>query len=240
MKKLGLLLVIIFCATPFFAQNKEGRKRDGDISEQRDVRDFTRIDTELAADIYIKQGDTFSFKAEASEQALEHTITRVKDGKLLIAKQSNWKFWNEFERIHIYITMPSLDDLVCSGAGNVVLQGHWTGAKLRIQLEGAYNLSALDVEIEDLKATLNGVGNIDLGGKAPKANLTLNGTGTIDAYDMVVQNARCSVNGVGKLACNVSDELVADVSGMGSVRYRGEPKNVRSSVSGLGKVKAER
>ena len=239
MNKIGLLLAFLFCATPFFAQNKE-KKRDGDASEQRELRDFTSIDTELAADIYIRQADTFSFVAEASQEALDRMITRVKDGKLLIAKQSNWKLWNEFERIHIYITVPSLDDLLFSGAGNVVLKGHWTGKKMRIKLEGAYNLTALDVAIEDLKVVLDGVGNIDIGGKAPKAQLTLNGTGTIDAYDLTIQNARCAVNGVGKLECNVSDELIADVSGMGSVRYRGEPKNVRSSVSGLGKVKAEK
>ena len=38
----------------------------------------------------------------------------------------------------------------------------------------------------------------------------------------------------------INAAVVADVSGMGSVRYRGEPKNVRSSVNGLGKVKAEK
>lgn len=239
MNKIGLLLAFVLCATPFFAQNKE-RKREGDASEKRELRDFTNIDTELAANIYIRQADSFSFVAEASEEALEHMITRVKDGKLLIGKQSNWKLWNELERINIYMTVPSLDDLICSGAGNVVLKGHWTGQKMRIKLEGAYNLTASDVEIEDLKVVLDGVGNIDIAGKAPKAQLTLNGTGTIDAYDLTVQNARCAVNGVGKLECNVIEELIADVSGMGSVRYRGEPKNVKSSVSGLGKVKAEK
>jgi hypothetical protein len=239
MNKIGLLLLFVLCSTPFFAQNKE-KNRDGDASEQREVRDFTRISTELAADIYIRQADTFSFVAKASEEALERMETRVKDGKLWITKPANWRFWNELEKVRIYITVPSLDDLIFSGAGNVYLKGHWKGDKMRIKLEGAYNLTALDVEIEDLKVQLDGVGNIDIGGKAPKAQLTLNGTGSIDAYDLTIQNARCAVNGVGKLECNVVEELIADVSGMGSVRYRGEPKNVRSSVSGLGKVKAEK
>ncbi len=239
MNKIALIWVFVLCATPFFAQNKE-KKRDNDASEKRELRDFTSISTELAADIYIRQADTFSFVAEASEEALERMETRVKDGKLWISKPTSWKVWNELEKIRIYITVPFLDDLLFAGAGNVYLKGHWTGSKMRIKLEGAYNLTALDVAIEDLKVQLDGVGNIDIGGKAPKAQLTLNGTGSIDAYDLTIQNARCAVNGVGRLECHVVEELVADVSGMGSVRYRGEPKNVRSSVSGLGKIKAEK
>ena len=239
MKKTGLLLALLISATPFFAQNKE-KKRDSDISEQHEFRDFTSIEAELAADIYINQADTFSFVIEGSEQAIERMKMRVKDGKLLISKQYNWQFWNEFEKIRIYITAPMLDDLVFSGVGNVHLEGKWVGQKLNILLEGAHNVSAHNIDIDELKVRLDGVGNLEIGGKANKARLFLNGTGNIDAYDLTIQNARCAVNGIGRLECYVSDELIADVSGMGSVLYRGEPKNVRSSVNGMGKVKAQK
>lgn len=239
MKKIGLLLTFLLIATSFFAQNRE-KRRDSDISEHLDLRDFTTIEAELGADIYIRQADTFSVVVEGSEQGIDRMKTRVKDGKLLITKQYNWQFWNEFEKIRIYITAPVLDEFVFSGAGNVTLEGKWTGQKLHILLEGAHNVTANDVDIEELKVKLDGVGNLQIGGKAQKARLFLNGTGNIDAYDLTIQNARCAVNGIGRLECYVSDELVADVSGMGSVLYRGDPKNVRSSVSGLGKVKAQK
>ncbi len=239
MKKTGLLLIFLLVATNFFAQNRE-KRRNNDISEQLDLREFTAIQAELGADIYIRQADTFSVVVEGTEQAMERLKTRVKDGKLLITKQYNWQFWNEFERVRIYITAPTLDELVFSGVGNVSLQGKWTGQKLHILLEGAHNVTAKDVDIEELKVKLDGVGNLEIGGKAQTARLFLNGTGNIDAYDLIIQNARCAVNGIGRLECHVSDELIADVSGMGSVLYRGEPKNVRSSVSGMGKVKAQK
>ena len=239
MKKIGLLLTFLMVTTSFLAQNRE-KRRDNDISEQLDLRDFTAIEAELGADIFIRQADTFSVVVEGSEQGVERMKARVKDGKLLITKQYNWQFWNEFEKIRIYITAPTLEELVFSGAGNVSLQGKWTGQKLNILLEGAHNVTANDVDIEELKIKLDGVGNLQIGGKAQKARLFLNGTGNIDAYDLKIQNARCVVNGIGRLECYVSDELVADVSGMGSILYQGDPKNVRSSVSGLGKVKAQK
>lgn len=237
MKKIALLLTFLLVATSFFAQNRE-KKRDNDITERYNLRDFTAIDADLGADIYIGQADTFSVVVEGPEQGIDRIKVRVKDGKLLITKQYNWQFWNEFEKVRVYITAPLLDEVAFSGAGNIVFQGKWTAEKLDILLEGAHNISAKDVDINALKVQLDGVGSLTMGGKAQKARLMLNGTGNIDAYDLMIQNARCTLNGVGRLECYVTDELNADVSGMGSVLYRGEPKNVRSSVSGLGKVKA--
>ena len=237
MKKLGLLFTFFLVTTSVFAQNRE-KKRDSDISERHNLGDFTAIDADLGADIYLVQADTFSVVVEGPEQGLDRMKIRVKDGKLLITKQYNWQFWNEFEKVRIYITAPLIDEVAFSGAGNIVFDGKWTGEKLDIFLEGAHNVSAKDVDINALKIQLDGVGNLTMGGKAEKARLMLNGTGNIDAYDLMIQNARCVVNGVGRLECYVIEELKADVSGLGSVLYRGEPKNVISSVSGLGKVKA--
>ena len=56
-----------------------------------------------------------------------------------------------------------LDEFVFSGAGNVALQGKWTAQKLNILLEGAHNVTANDVDIEELKIKLNGVGNLKIG-----------------------------------------------------------------------------
>ena len=239
MKKIGLLLTFFLVATSFFAQNRE-KKRDSDITERYNLSDFTAIDADLGADIYIRQADTFSIVIEGPEQGINRMTLRVKDGKLLITKQYNWQFWNEFEKVRIYITAPLLVEVAFSGAGNIVFQGKWAGEKLDILLEGAHNVTAKDVDINALKVKLYGVGNLTMGGNAQKARLFLNGTGNIDAYDLKIQNARCVVNGVGRLECYVTEELKADVSGLGSVYYRGDPKNVQSSVSGLGKVKAQK
>lgn len=238
-KIMGSLLVLLFCATPFFAQNKE-KKRDGDASDKREMRDFNAIDIELAADIFVRQGDNFSFEAEGSESVLDGIETEVKDGKLYITTQSNWRKWNQFEKARIYITMPTLNGLFFSGLGKLELQGKWVGQKLNVELEGAHNVYARNITLEALKIEFDGTGSIEIGGQSDKASLVINGTGYIDANDLQVQSARCAVNGLGKLECNVSDELLADVSGMGSILYRGEPKNVRSSVNGLGKVKAQK
>ena len=96
-----------------------------------------------------------------------------------------------------------------------------------------------DVEIENLSVELSGVGNIDISGKANQAAINLSGTGNIDVLDLVIQDAHCNISGLGKLTCYVQNDLEAAVSGMGSIHYRGEPKSLRKSVSGIGKVKRD-
>jgi hypothetical protein len=60
----------------------------------------------------------------------------------------------------------------------------------------------------------------------------------LDAYDLQAYDVHCELNGVGRLDCFVNNNLDAEVSGLGSVYFAGEPKSVRKSVNGLGKIKA--
>jgi hypothetical protein len=240
MKKINAsLFALLFLATPFFAQNKE-KKRDSHTTEKREVGTFDALDIELAADIFIRQGDSAQVEVEGPDDVLERIKTEVKDGKLYVTTQSNWKNWNQFEKIRLYLTVPTLNEVVFSGVGKMEMKGKWVGQKLKLKLEGAHNVYMPDLKLEEFIAIFDGTGSLEVGGNADKVKLTLNGTGSIFANDLVAQNAKCSVNGVGKLECQVSDELVADVSGLGSILYGGEPKNVRSSVSGLGRVRALR
>jgi hypothetical protein len=45
------------------------------------------------------------------------------------------------------------------------------------------------------------------------------------------------ISGSGKCKINVGDSLEANISGSGSVYYKGDPDKIRSNVSGSGKVK---
>ncbi len=240
MKKINAsLFALLLFATPFFAQNKE-KKRESDITDKRNVGNFDALDIELAADIFVRQGDNSSVEVEGSESVLDRIKTEVKDGKLYVTTQSNWKNWNQFEKIRIYLTTPTLDEVTFSGVGKMTFKGKWVGEKMRLKLEGAHNVDMPDVALTEFIATFDGTGSLEVGGKADKAKMTLNGTGNIYASDLVVQYAKCAVNGVGKLECQVKEELVADVSGLGSILYWGDPKNVKSSVSGLGRVRAQK
>ena len=210
-------------------------QRHSDSTEIRDLKGFTGISAGLAANIYLKQGDTYSFKVVGRSRLLERLETSVKDSVLRIRMQDDLDILKDLERVNIYITAPSFQRLVFSGAGKVESDTKLTGERLFVEHSGAHSID-LDVDFTHIEAEMNGVGNIYLKGKANFARLEMSGTGSIDAYDLVVQDANCSVSGLGSIQCFAENDLKTNVSGLGSVKYRGEPKYFKKSVSGLGRV----
>lgn len=231
MKKIIILTLPILFSFSLSAQTK----KRSDSTEIRELTNFTRISTSLAANIYLRQGDTFSFKAVGRTHLLERLETTIKDSVLRIRLRRDNDFFNDFERISLYITAPSFEQLDFSGIGKIVCENRLTGSKLQVYQSGAHGVD-LDIDYAQISVDMSGVGSIYLLGKTQKADLEMSGTGSIDAYDLTIQDAECGVSGLGSISCFVENNLYAKVSGMGSVKFKGEPKHFKKSVSGLGKV----
>jgi hypothetical protein len=231
MKKIMVFTLSVLFSISIIAQEK----RYSDSVEMRKLSGFTGVSASLAANIYLLQGDSFSFKAVGRTRLLERLETTIKDSTLQIRLHRDNNFFNDLERVSIYITAPTFAFLDFSGAGKIVSENKLTGNKLKVFQSGAHSLD-LDLEYGQILVEMSGVGSIYLRGKTQKADLEMSGTGNIDAYDLTVQDAECGVSGLGSIQCFVENDLYATVSGLGSVKYKGEPKRFKKSVSGLGKV----
>jgi Putative auto-transporter adhesin, head GIN domain len=231
MKKIMSFAIALFLSICVSAQER----RSFDSLETRDLKGFKGISASLAANIYLRQSDTFSFRAVGRTRLLERLDTHVKDSILLIRLHKDNDFFNDIERVSIYISAPSFERFDFSGFGKIVSENTLKGSKLRVSQSGAHGVN-LDLDYEELSVDMSGVGNIELRGKTQKAIIEMSGTGIIDAYDLTIQNAECGVSGLGSITCFVENDLYAAVSGLGSVKYKGEPKRFKKSVSGLGKV----
>lgn len=102
-------------------------------------------------------------------------------------------------------------------------------------------VGAVDGEIrfgslEAFAAEIDGAGSLELSGSCAKAEVTVNGAGSIDAESLICTDAEVTINGAGSCKIHVSDTLEAEVNGVGSIRYFGEPKTVTRAVGGLGTV----
>jgi hypothetical protein len=231
MKKIMVFTLILFFSISLAAQEK----RRSDSTEMRKLSGFNGVSTGLAANIYLLQGDSFSFKVIGRTRLLERLETNIKDSTLHIRLRRDNDFFNDLERVSIYITAPSFVFLDFSGAGKIVSENKLTGSKLKVYQSGAHGMD-LDLDYGQISVDMSGVGSIYLRGKTQKADLEMSGTGSIDAYDLTTQDAECAVSGLGSIHCFVENDLYATVSGLGSVKYKGEPKHFKKSVSGLGKV----
>ena len=231
MKKYLFLSLFLINSVFIFGQNNQDK-----TVERADLTNFSKVLIELAADVYIRQADSFRCQIEGSERNLENMKATVKDGELSIYRREKHNFLGGIERLIIIIEAPNFERLEFSGVGKVTLENKLTGKNLQIEVNGPVNATLDSVDYQHIDIILNGIGTISIGGKAVSTRLEMNGTGWIDAYHLWTETANCETSGIGNISCNVRDELIARVSGIGGIRYRGEPKSLRKSVSGIGRV----
>ena len=216
------ILIPAFSATPASADWWKNRGRgsirgSGDVvTETRDLEAFDGIRVESVANVHITMGDTQKVEIEAEDNIIDLIDLRVRRGRLIISMDDDHSIDTD-EGIHINITMPTLRDL---------------------ELDGVGSFEALDLNEEDLTIDVGGVGSVELEGKVDKLDLDVSGVGDVDLRDLVAQEARVRHSGVGHVRVRAEEDLDVRVSGVGSVRYYGKPKNISKREDGLGSITA--
>lgn len=201
--------------------------------QTRTVGDFTGIEAGDAFDIKITQSDVNSVKINAPENVLEQIKTDVKDGILVISTAGNIKGDDD---ITIAISVKSLTSIEVSGASDIKSENQLICDKLSILTNGAGDIH-LDLKANDIKADISGAGDVTLKGSTQTLDATVAGAGDLKASNLEAMKITAKVSGAGDAKVNVSQSLTADVSGAGSVIYKGNPIDRNVNISGAGSVR---
>jgi putative autotransporter adhesin-like protein len=184
-------------------------------SEKRDLKPFKAINTTGAYEVEVVCQKPASFEIEGDDNILPLIKTEVRDGVLYV--DSNERY-NIAKAIALRISLPELMSVSSRGAGDI---------KVR------------DANSDDLKIESTGAASINAAGKAKTVTFSSTGAGDIDAGSLQTEKARVTVAGAASIIVYVTEQLDVTVSGAGSVKYRGNPKTVNKSVSGIGSVSKE-
>ena len=122
-----------------------------------------------------------------------------------------------------------------SGSGDLNLKGkmrsmdsHISGSG-KISFEGAI-AGRLDIGI-------SGSGRLFAAGSANEIKSSISGSGKINAADLVVDKCDVRISGSGDVVVNVKSVLNTNISGSGSVTYKGNPSQLNSNSSGSGRLR---
>lgn len=126
-------------------------------------------------------------------------------------------------------------DADVSGSGNMDLKGHFESFESNVSGSGRVVLSATIDNTADFG--ISGSGKIQASGSADMVKTRISGSGKVLAAELQTNRCDIRISGSGDVEINVKNELDADISGSGSVSYRGNPKKVNSHASGSGKVR---
>jgi len=183
------------------------------ISDKREIANFTGIELNGAYSVYIEVGKSVNLTIKGEENILKYIRTKVEGNKLVIDTKKNISPRKE---IQITITVPELEFLESSGACGVTVS---------------------NIASEKFLVDLSGAGSLDLSGKTGKLEIDLSGAGSLQAKDLKARKVVISLSGASSADVYASETLDASVSGVGSITYYGDPKDVKKDVSGIGVIK---
>lgn len=205
----------------------------GPVTKQdRNVNDFTEIELECSADIFVSQGASYSCVVETNENLHGYLLVEKDGKKLRIHSDKNLRA----DKLNVYITLPKLEQLEISGSGSINGKNVFISDYLKLVISGSGNINIDKIKTGKLAAEINGSGNVKiLTGEVGYAEYTVSGSGKIEADKLNASEVKAEIDGSGNIYCYANEKLNADINGSGSVKYKGSPKT-KFTVEGSGNV----
>lgn len=231
MKRLAFTLIAAFtlAATTITAsaQSKE---------ETRTVSDFNSVAAAGPFNVHIKLGNTESLTINADQRLLDKIETFVENGGSLQIKikKSEWKLFQDVQKIDVYITAKSLKTLVNSGSGTMTVDGLINADSFTTVMSGSGSISA-SAKANEFHAVISGSGSVKIDGSASKVDAMISGSGQLQAKDFSTSTAKFTITGSGEAYIHADKEIHSSLIGSGSVFYTGNAQ-ISTSKIGSGKV----
>lgn len=133
------------------------------------------------------------------------------------------------------ITVNHLNRLAATGASKVTLGSPVTGSALRLDANGASQITA-PVGVDHLEASESGASVLALSGRVGSLRLSSAGTSQLLGAELAAANLDAVLSGACQATVGVSDTLAATADGMSVLRYRGTPRISRQQTSGVSSI----
>ncbi|SRR6056297_1658891 len=236
MKRFNLLLILTVLFTGILSLGNKALADENNFKKEIAIKGINKIDITIACKMYLKQSQTESLRIEADEDIFEKLEIEQKDSTLYIESDCRTNDFDDWD-VEIYVSIKELKKLDIGGAVKLKNKDVLKGEKLNIKISGAADLD-LNLDVNKLLADFSGAVNADLKGKADYVVMDMSGASKVDADDLISQAFYLDFSGFGKAEIHAEKVLKVDMSGMGVVKYSGNPKKIKTETSGLGVVKA--
>jgi hypothetical protein len=237
-KYLWLIIVLPLFAScrHFWGKRVHG---NGNIkTEERTVSSFKNLEVSSSFDVYIAQGDLKPVKIEGDENLMQYIEVLQEGDRLVIRNRPGYNLDGSGE-LSLHVSAPVFNSISLSGAGSIKSENKITGSEnLELDLSGAGDIN-MEIDVPKFKAEISGAGSMYIKGQTKNVDLGVSGVGSAHCFDLMAEDTKVDVSGVGSADVYSSIKLDAQVNGVGSVHYKGNPTNVSQHVSGVGSINKE-
>lgn len=201
------------------------------------LKNFSRLTLGGSTNVVLIPSETFGYSIEEESKSNEVKVTQNGE-EVKITDQGDEDGFKRSEqnRALVLLFSPCLSKIQIRGAGNLSSKGSFSNCSPEIILSGAGNLK-LDGNFGNISLTISGAGDVELLGSCQSLDALVSGAGDLYSGKMISQVAKISVSGAGNAEVNASKTLDANVSGVGSILFSGDPQERRVRITGIGSVR---
>lgn len=237
MKKLIILSLALMVSTITEAQWNKRIKGNGNMTTiTRTTGEYDGVKCAGSFDYILVSGDEGKITIEGEENLLEHIVTEVKGGKLVVKTENNVNLstsWNK--TIKVTIPFRDINSVSLAGSGDLWNEDTIKTNSLEVSLAGSGDV-IIDVEANAVEGNLAGSGDLTLKGSTNDLEVSLSGSGDIHAFGLDANNTVVSIAGSGDAEVVSNKSIKARVSGSGDIEYKGNPSKEDTKVSGSGSI----
>ncbi len=223
-----LTLCFLFLSSTLMLSAQWGDNDANRIEEDRKVGSFDAVSVGYGIDLHLYQSKKTSVSVKAKKEIMEHIITEVKNGTLVI-KVDNWK--KAKGKMEAIVYVPELNEISASGGSDVYGKGNWKMNNIEINLSGGSDFE-MELTANSVECNASGGSDIDLMGSADKINISCSGGSDVEAKNFVVKHGHVSASGGSDVEIYTTESIDASASGASDITYKGNPSQVKVHSSG--------
>ena len=226
----GLLAMALL---PFAACSSSTAK---ETSKQFPVKNFTALELEVIGEVFYTQSDSVYMHVAGSADLIERLSVKDDNSTLKVELKDKKKFSMNKKELVIRIGSPQLTAVDFNSIGTFHLAKGFRGDALRIANNGVGTIKVEDCQVTTFALESKGVGTVVVQGTATDASIRSEGMGEVDCAALQAANVKVESKGVGNISVYAATSLDIKMSGVGNLKYYGNPADVKTDISGMGKA----
>lgn len=229
--------IIVLCSISSTAQTTK---------KTLELPEFKSIYVNSNYTVYLKQTNKQEVTVEALTEIFELSTFKVENGVLMINVERkpdnpNKSIWAKIDDIKLkpnmklMVSMKNISELQVNGNGKIISENSIASDNLALSVAGNGSID-LDIKGNYLKTEVSGSGSIALKGYASMNDVVMSGSGNVNAFLCEIEKAKVKMSGSGACELNVTGNLEALVVGSGTLKHKGNTKEVSKKIYGSGVV----
>ena len=193
---------------------------------------FTKIDASAGVEVIVEQGATTEVEVEVDDNLMEHIVTKVENGTLIVKIDGNI---NTMESAIVRVSTKTIEGLESSSGATVRSKNTLKGTILALKSSSGSTINT-DLEYEKVSSESTSGSEIKLSGKALTLDTKSSSGSEIDAKDLAANEITAQSTSGSNTTVNPIVLLNAKASSGSSIDYVKEPKKVIKEETSGGSV----